>query len=850
MKIIIPKMTDPAANRYTKIFPVCLQTCLMLHFYSVMPKAVRWLTQGSTGHSDEDNEVLGDPDAILGAPANPILHMRKLQAKQQDKLRQLFENCDANSMLCLVWVVVVKLIMRLHYRLFKRGTWYNRQQSRKEADRRFGCFDFCGGHARNPAALLLTSITNMMLNPENAGASDLNLLFLKYGSFVDWPLALLVALHTSLVKSFCRIWRLLVWHFDCYPWLLAPGYDPRASSEQREKAFLDFLALPKGSQKLDAGMARKLRELVNSYDDLMEPTLYDFVKALFERVVVTSTYVERIFKYLTHRSSKHPSKVPTLGAKHVNTEFDAIVRAWRAGQGGSGHSGKTRPAWVRTSVPGSHLTGLHLFEREQSFTDINACLGDGLTQASIFHKHHCAALTSWSALSEEERRDYTTRASRLRNGAHAEQSRLDSYIHEESKQKPRAGPWQLSSRQGKFPLHEDIIREAMDGNTMAGVAKRWDVTVRDKVEPDPTFPKTVVSGDVTRHDIPESCTQVVSEMLDMLRLSLRYCDQVRAGGLLLECCHGQLVEYVFAGHSMKVVQEDFEAEMLGMRRLDEVPASGLVGFLLQYTWHTTDPWLQVETEIAYVTRLALKAAVVWDIFVLSGEPVALNSWKVTARSQLDLAALRQQHKQQLAQNAAMKAFRLVAGLTRRSKDTGGRHRSRCGTAASGSKRQARKVMEDDTSSESELSSQEEGVASGLAELGEALPGKCPSRVGPRERVMETWGGGQFPFAHIVSKGILVGYGVTCGRHNNEDGHASGTPCKKAITGCAALALGENECKLRLKRWLAAGFFHPLPQPRQRQAHIAIGGKSLNDLGCDSSWAELGHADLDDILRDL
>ena len=148
-------------------------------------------------------------------------------------------------MLFLVWVVFVKLSMRLHDRLFNRGTLSNRQQSRQEADRRCGCFDVCGGHARNPAALLLASIRNMKLNPLDDGAVDFKLLFHKYGSFVDWLLALLVALHTSLVKSFCRLSRRLVWHFDCYPWLLAPGSDPQASSEQREKAFLDFLALPK-----------------------------------------------------------------------------------------------------------------------------------------------------------------------------------------------------------------------------------------------------------------------------------------------------------------------------------------------------------------------------------------------------------------------------------------------------------------------------------------------------------------------------------------------------------------------------------------------------------------------------
>ena len=94
-------------------------------------------------------------------------------------MRQLCEQCPTNSLLFLVWTVCTQLIMPLHYRLFKRGTWYNRMQSRLEADRRFGCFDFCCGPARNPAAKVLTCISNMLLLPEASGRVDLKLVFLN-----------------------------------------------------------------------------------------------------------------------------------------------------------------------------------------------------------------------------------------------------------------------------------------------------------------------------------------------------------------------------------------------------------------------------------------------------------------------------------------------------------------------------------------------------------------------------------------------------------------------------------------------------------------------------------------------
>ena len=121
------------------------------------------------------------------------------------------------------------------------------------------------------------------------------------------------------------------------------------------------------------------------------------------------------------------------------------------------------------------------------------------------------------------------------------------------------------------------------------------------------------------------------------------------------------------------------------------------------------------------------------------------------------------------------------------------------------------------------------------------------RAAPGERIIETWGAGRFPFAQIESKGIHIGYGVTCGLHTNADGYAAGTACKKTISGAEHLALGEEEIKLRLKRWVAAGLVQHFEPPRERQGHINCGGKGLRDLGSDGSWGDLGHAELDAIL---
>ena len=79
MKVIFPHMTLPAANRYTKVFPVVCRVGLMLHFYGLPKKAMRRLLEGKADNSDGD-AVLQHVDALVGAPADAIVHQRKLKA--------------------------------------------------------------------------------------------------------------------------------------------------------------------------------------------------------------------------------------------------------------------------------------------------------------------------------------------------------------------------------------------------------------------------------------------------------------------------------------------------------------------------------------------------------------------------------------------------------------------------------------------------------------------------------------------------------------------------------------------------------------------------------------------------
>ena len=97
-----------------------------------------------------------------------------------------------------------------------------------------------------------------------------------------------------------------------------------------------------------------------------------------------------------------------------------------------------------------------------------------------------------------------------------------------------------------------------------------------------------------------------------------------------------------------------------------------------------------------------------------------------------------------------------------------------------------------------------------------------SATANRQRRGESWGA--FYLAPIYTQGVRTGYGAICGLHQNSD-DVPGTSCRKALT---TGDLPEEECRVRLKRWLMAGLDDKnWPAGQERSLHLSMGGASLS-----------------------
>lgn len=78
--------------------------------------------------------------------------------------------------------------------------------------------------------------------------------------------------------------------------------------------------------------------------------------------------------------------------------------------------------------------------------------------------------------------------------------------------------------------------------------------------------------------------------------------------------------------------------------------------------------------------------------------------------------------------------------------------------------------------------------------------------------------GPYSLATVVSKGIHIGWGASCGLHHNAEN--PDTECKRQLSHGKRAPMSDLECRSRLKAWLLMGKDIP-PGPYSREQHMLI-----------------------------
>ena len=213
--IFCPPISQPAANKYTKIDPAVKSVALMTWTFGLLRKAIGLkLGKKDTGPAAAENiPTHVDADSAIGIPRDEFEYTRQMGNIKLNRVHTFLSH-GYSKYLTLVWLVVTHPIMIVHYKLFKHGKFYGHRDH--SAD--ISIFDFVGADSANPVASAMAALISMLLDPKGAGRRHLSLLLLKLGEDMEqWPQRVVKALHISLLIGISVLWRKLYRAFAAYP---------------------------------------------------------------------------------------------------------------------------------------------------------------------------------------------------------------------------------------------------------------------------------------------------------------------------------------------------------------------------------------------------------------------------------------------------------------------------------------------------------------------------------------------------------------------------------------------------------------------------------------------------------
>ncbi|CAE7228131.1 SSRP1 [Symbiodinium natans] len=770
--------------------------------------------------------------------------------------------------------------MRLHWVLFKTATWYSDRPKTTEDERPTVTLkDFCNP-ATNPGQKVLFELVQLLRDP----ARGFSAVCFFFGRFQDWPQARKRVALRSVLIVVGQLVRKIIEPFNTYPWQLATLADPDSDERIRRICARELFQAPPCC--VDSGCSARLR--ATSVDACVSSDFMEFFQVLFERVVLTSTFVERRFAHFSHWTDVKGkgTSLCLLAAKHVTRTFKDVVDLWKkrtlpdTARGGTTNA--SRPSWCRKSQAAARLNGYHMFSQDRAADRDRSC--QGAEESAAFLDD---ALQAWRALPEEEKQTWSQRA-RENN---ARKSALQMAAAAEMPPDVPGGPWNLSVPSEQWPLSEKFLGEFLESCGGFSTARNhWanaepvsvyeDIDVRDnrslfQVCPPGGCTSALSPAELACFHRLHTGLSVLIKRFDPAKkhisempLTLLFESQqmgVGVGAMLCFRTYLHNIDALLLRLDPSLVFDEKPPFDLRIER----PAGGRKA--LSY-WNDMSLCVEMASVAQdwVISRLALGD--------LQG---GLLSFRVEGKFPHDLEELWTAAQQLKEQERALRALRLLQRAEhQRARRGGGRGRgrgARAGRARGRGRARQRAVPDDDSNAASgsgwdgdsegdnpdddddgddawmlnppgcaeaapstvqaDASEEpdQEAAASGLAEEvpppapPPPPPPPPPAQRGqqrrPRHNQRRGVPWGPFELAPIVPHhGRTTGWGAICGLHRDRGEGASTTQCKKAVS-CGAM--DQATCLLRLKRWLCAGLDDDLwPPQRKRSHHVSMGGPGL------------------------
>ena len=270
--------------------------------------------------------------------------------------------------------------------------------------------------------------------------------YLAFGPVLSWNQERLRITRRTLCLVVGQLWRKLVYPFQQYPWALEPLVDPEVSLSEKQDCVRSLFSC--NDCQLDA-FARQLRDTVPQHA-MLEPGTLKFLEAVLQRVVPTSTFIERVFSRLSEWADVkgHSPKLSRIAAKHISGRFQQSTQLWRKRvlkQQAATKRNISRPAWSHSRTKGKCANGWHVFSQEYLLQNLGGTL----------QERQRAALRAWRGCTLEEKKRYS-RLAQARNVAASLAASQAAAATEGGDALPAGSPCGVGTPDG-FPLARHVV---------------------------------------------------------------------------------------------------------------------------------------------------------------------------------------------------------------------------------------------------------------------------------------------------------------------------------------------------------------------------------------------------------
>ncbi|CAE7770315.1 unnamed protein product, partial [Symbiodinium necroappetens] len=779
---------------------------VLMHHISI-PALNKWTTACFGSLPQEDSSESEDPGVAVGQPVDQTRRWRKL-ARRRQKKSAIFLKDPESQFRTLSWTVLTAPVMRIHFSLFKHSTWLTERKRNPQADESEASSAF-GMVAAKPTRRALSAYADMMQSTENDAWLPLAGF---YGRVLDWPQARLRTTRRTVCTIIGQLWRKLDEPWQRYPWKLLGLLDSEDTTRRACAAHL----LASKRCCLD-NFSEKLRETCPSVDQLLSEQTLAFLEAVFDRVVPTSTYVER----------------------HYAETMSRLVDSWRKKRIHAGLQARPRRAW-------SLLSGEEKSRWKQQAKVQNAAARvrrNAERADEVEGQQQDFAGGPWNIGSTE---GFPLARHVVADNQHRQQELVKQFKDRTDVLQPD----NLDSLEGAPETQYSLFAACGSNACFQSLSERLQAGLEN-------FHKLLVFTILNKGPAPLSAT---AEPLV----------------LAFKSEHASTTEYFVVAYNTR--RSPVEAAMLQVEvdHNEDVPEG--ISKSLKISLSPGNLFVFF-TNRSLCLRL-FQVATDWDMYTLDIGPVRkLWHFDVRGEERVEPDGAHREMRASGDVAAAVQALRLMSRKPpkRRNRDTDpARPTKKPKTAKQGeadgaldSKEQPEAEEADEASCSSVGSSCSEREASDCeADVAVSVLASAPAAgserassstdpapgAAPRERSgalqqrvprATAWGDAPaFQIAPLFADNVHIGWRATCGRH-----HDDGTrvwPCRKTINfGSGSARIPDTECILRLKRWLVAGLEDKNWGKCPRSVHISQGGWLLQQFEQGLSEAELdarvGHA---------